>query len=292
MQQGRWVSYIYRYREDVRCENAGFVKVQKSYCNNSELARIQVGLKLYKKRPCKCMVYILYKCEDSYSATYLTDIYIRKEERDTILTHLELPWRNSLGANVDICSYDGLFFYCDDGEQLVAMWKNGSIRPSTIEVVHTAAEREIEKEIKDGRSEAVAGLEEKTILDMSEADEYDGYEACKRMLEEFPRLPLLADSAYKECVRISPQDIGRLPIKNWRLGENSFLIHGYYHYKYIMMGKVLYDGRECMVIGVPGVFNNKEKYLANMFGFTTFIPAKRTRTLMGNFGYWVFEISR
>ena len=29
MQQRRWVSYIYRYREFVRCEIAGFIKVQR-----------------------------------------------------------------------------------------------------------------------------------------------------------------------------------------------------------------------------------------------------------------------
>ena len=57
-----------------------------------------------------------------------------------------------------------------------------------------------------------------------------------------------------------------------------------------MMGRVNFEDKEVYVIGVPGVFTNKEKYLANMFGFNVFIPVKRTETLTGNFGYWISEI--
>ena len=110
------------------------------------------------------------------------------------------------------------------------------------------------------------------------------------MLNTFPKLPLLADSQFMECVKIVPHDIGRLAMSNWRLGVNSFLSHGYYRYRYIMMGKVKFERKEAYVIGVPGVYTNKEKYLANMFGFNIFIPAKRTKFLTGNFGYWISEI--
>ena len=52
------------------------------------------------------------------------------------------------------------------------------------------------------------------------------------------------------------------------------------------------DEKEKVVIGVPGVFTNKERYIANMFGFGQFIPVKREKLITGKFGYWVSEVSR
>ena len=94
-----------------------------------------------------------------------------------------------------------------------------------------------------------------------------------------------------DFVRIHPRDIGKLDMRNWKLGVNSFLTHGFYTYQYLLLGKMRFDnGKECAIIGVPGVFSNRDKYLANMFGFETFIPVKKTGTKTGEFGYWIIEI--
>ncbi|MCM1287509.1 MAG: DUF6128 domain-containing protein [Clostridium sp.] len=140
-----------------------------------------------------------------------------------------------------------------------------------------------------GMAAGPSGVEEKTEAELEQGNE-NSENVCQTMLNTFPKLPLLADSQFMECVKIVPHDIGRLAMGNWKLGVNSFLSHGYYHYRYIMMGKVKFERKEAYVIGVPGVYTNKEKYLANMFGFNIFIPAKRTKFLTGNFGYWISEI--
>ena len=70
----------------------------------------------------------------------------------------------------------------------------------------------------------------------------------------------------------------------WKLGVNSFLAHGYYKYQYLMLGKVKMNKAELHVIGVPGIFTNKERYLANMFGFRVFIPVRKTKILTGQRG--------
>ena len=118
MQQGRWVSYIYRYRNGVRCENAGFIKVQRIAHRLSDDVRIQIGLKLCKKRACDCKVYLLH---DTYRTEYLHEIHFAAEERDTIMSRIEIPWDNPLGDGTSIEGYDGLFFLCDDGEMLTGM---------------------------------------------------------------------------------------------------------------------------------------------------------------------------
>ena len=82
-----------------------------------------------------------------------------------------------------------------------------------------------------------------------------------------------------ECVKINPNDIGLLNMDNWRLGVNSFLTHGFYSYKYLMLGRVLFDEEDTngYILGVPGEYSSKEKYLAGIFGFERFIPVKETR---------------
>ena len=123
----------------------------------------------------------------------------------------------------------------------------------------------------------------------AEKENGDTFEA---MLREYPRLPMYNASELFDCVRIVPRDIGRLDMRNWKLGVNSFLTHGYYSYHYLLLGRMRFDdGSSRSIIGVPGVFSNREKYLANMFGFDQFIPVKKTGVKTGEFGYWIVEIS-
>lgn len=122
--------------------------------------------------------------------------------------------------------------------------------------------------------------------------EKENRDSFETMLREYPRLPMYNASELFDCVRIVPRDIGRLDMRNWKLGVNSFLTHGYYSYHYLLLGRMRFDdGSSRSIIGVPGVFSNREKYLANMFGFDQFIPVKKTGIKTGEFGYWIVEIS-
>lgn len=115
--------------------------------------------------------------------------------------------------------------------------------------------------------------------------------ALEKMLAEYPKLPMYHVTELFDCVRIHPKDIGKLDMRNWKLGVNSFLTHGFYTYQYLLLGKMRFDnGIEHPIIGVPGVYSNREKYLANMFGFEQFIPVKKTGTKTGEFGYWIVEL--
>ena len=116
-------------------------------------------------------------------------------------------------------------------------------------------------------------------------------ELTLRLMENRAKLPDFENHEIYDCVRIEPNDIGLLEMENWRLGVNSFLTHGYYNYKYLMLGKLRFqDGVVKAVLGVPGVFNNKEQYIAKIFGFDLFVPVKHTNIRTGNFGYWIVEL--
>lgn len=320
MQQRRWVSYIYRYREYVRCEIAGFIKVQRISNRDTDVTRIRMGMKMYKEYACTCYAYLLWHGQ----AKPFTTMQFAAGERDTILTSVELPWNNPLGDGVAFPEYEGVYFICDDGEILAGIWTPEQYDLRQVQVADKteyAGKLEIPVMAEENQRSAAGNewgdnIEPKGQIiqetDMPRMAEYagagmksqtesveeipqipipsnleDGY---REMLTTYPKLPLFAGSQIVDGVKIAPQDIGRLDMANWKLGVNSFLAHGYYKYQYLMLGTVRMNKAELHVIGVPGIFTNKERYLANMFGFRVFIPVRKTKILTGNFGYWVSEV--
>lgn len=104
-------------------------------------------------------------------------------------------------------------------------------------------------------------------------------------------LPPVEGSQLFECIRIEPRDLGLLNMQNWKYGGNSFLSHSFVRYHYLLLGKLKFqDNMEKIILGVPSIYSNRERYLANMFGFDQFVTAKRTDRKMGQFGYWVVEL--
>ena len=81
-------------------------------------------------------------------------------------------------------------------------------------------------------------------------------------------------------------DLQEFPRKYWYIGNNSFLLHGFFNYRHIIFGEMEENGEKKYFIGVPGVFMNQERIMAAMFGFPEFRTAKVTEYKTGNFGYW------
>lgn len=88
------------------------------------------------------------------------------------------------------------------------------------------------------------------------------------------------------CVHMELRDIRELPRKYWYLGNNSFLLRGFFHYKYLLMGEVEKEEERELFIGVPGTYQKQEKVVASIFGFTEFFGEKKKDTEDGRFGYW------
>ena len=318
MQQRRWVSYIYRYREYVRCEIAGFIKVQRISSRNTDVTRIRMGMKMYKEYACTCYAYLLWHGQ----AKPFASVQFKAGERDTILTSVELPWSNPLGDGVAFPEYEGVYFVCDDGEILAGTWTTERYDLRQVRVADEQTGMQSGTQPADEQTGMQSGIQpadEQTGMQpgIQPADEQTGMQSgiqpadenpevdeiprillpgesadsYQEMLSTYPKVPLTTGSQIIDGVKIVPQDIGKLDMENWKLAVNSFLAHGYYKYQYLMLGKVKMNKAELRVIGVPGIFTNKERYLANMFGFRVFIPVQKTKILTGNFGYWVSEIT-
>lgn len=99
------------------------------------------------------------------------------------------------------------------------------------------------------------------------------------------------DDYFYDCVEVTPELLKQLPIEDDAVVNNSFLVHGYYNFKHILFGKVREnDNNTRYFIGVPGMYCNRERFMASMFGFRSFKKSHRSDYSNPYFGYWYQEI--
>ena len=95
----------------------------------------------------------------------------------------------------------------------------------------------------------------------------------------------------REFVSIEIKDFTVLREAYQKLVNNSFLLHGFYNYRHLILGKDCRIGTSnevCFYLGVPGVFFEREKMVAVMFGFEGFESAGPVE--IGKFGYYLRRV--
>ncbi len=109
----------------------------------------------------------------------------------------------------------------------------------------------------------------------------------KRILLSFPTMRPFPEEKGSECVRLELQDIGCLPMKYWSLSGNRFLLHGYYCYRHLIFCQ---KGMGKYMLGVPGIYSDREQKNAVRFGFHSFQSIGEFGRQQGAFGYWLMEL--
>ncbi|MEQ2563273.1 DUF6128 domain-containing protein [Ventrimonas sp. CLA-AP-H27] len=128
-------------------------------------------------------------------------------------------------------------------------------------------------------------------LDREENEEQADINIWKKMSDQYTKVLAFDYDNGCEILSIKPQDIGLLPREIWTYGNNSFLLHGYYNYRHLILAKLLDPQRPPRyLLGVPGHYFSNEKYMASMFGFPHFVLARKQPQGDGRFGYWYTDI--
>ncbi|MDE7238629.1 MAG: hypothetical protein K2N41_02835 [Lachnospiraceae bacterium] len=109
----------------------------------------------------------------------------------------------------------------------------------------------------------------------------------KQLCSIYPTVHPIGDDV--DFIKITPVDFVVLRPEYQNLVRNSFLLHGYYNYNYILLGK--YPDK--YYIGVPGIMHEQERIAAAMFGFVGFERAEAPKEQKENrdrFGYYMMEV--
>ncbi|MFR4352503.1 MAG: DUF6128 domain-containing protein [Roseburia sp.] len=98
---------------------------------------------------------------------------------------------------------------------------------------------------------------------------YDWREIWEDLRQKHPMYRPFEDRG-AVCIQLELKDLRELPKRYWYLGNNSFLLHGFFNYRYLVVGRT---GDERWFIGVPGIYQRQERVMAAIFGFPEFITA-------------------
>lgn len=112
-------------------------------------------------------------------------------------------------------------------------------------------------------------------------------EKWKQLHQIYKQVYPFGDS--RAYLSIAPRDFLILTEKYQGLVSNSFLLHGYYNYGHILLGRQEEREEHIYYLGVPGVYYEREKQVALMFGFEGFEGAGETHA-PGSFGYYMYRV--
>lgn len=93
----------------------------------------------------------------------------------------------------------------------------------------------------------------------------------------------------REFLSVGPEDFVVLRERCYQMTHNSFLLHGYYNYRHLLLMRQETPDQVKYYIGVPGNFYEREKQVARMFGFESF-EGTREPAWEGDFGYYLISV--
>lgn len=268
----QFIRYLYEYRDGKPSRNVGFVKVEQT----REKAMVHIhgkGLRLEPEN--KLELYIFFP-ED--------EVPVGLRQGEIVNINPSVNYRltftgEDTGIPDNFPKIQGIILKSEQGRWFAAVWNDMPVRvedmrifaePDPVPVSMTEAVKQAafwEKEQSEDEKK-----------EKKEEEEVDTYITPSRM----------------QFKKIRRQDIALLPRCEWRLANNSFLLHGYYNYHHLML---IEDGDE-LWIGVPGIYHRREARAAEAFGFSRFISggdeslAADEKEQTEEFGYWCRKVRR
>lgn len=152
-----------------------------------------------------------------------------------------------------------------------------------------ATEEEIHKEALERKETVFAGAlaedkRETLVYAYQEKAERYSDNKWEQLCKIYPKAHPFGDE--REFITIDPKDFIVLQSSYQKLVNNSFLLHGYYNYRHLILGPCdELCGEKKYALGVPGNFYEREKMVAVMFGFEGFECSGTVE--QGKFGYYM-----
>lgn len=91
------------------------------------------------------------------------------------------------------------------------------------------------------------------------------------------------DGEIMDCRKIQPGDFRYLHPRDCALRNNRFLQYGFYSFGHLLIGRLKTGA---CILGVPGGYDQQERFMANMFGFPYFKQSGQIQLPQNRGGYW------
>ena len=309
----RILSYLYRYDNRQKKECKGFIKAEQKADGLKLTIQIE-DERLMEEMP---MRLCFYADKDDRKVTVLDRLTLGKQHEE-IFRHYEndrLPtgFRIQNQAGV-ILYYQDSFFYGSVwiGEELPAIEQISQLffgekeaetfpgkaaeepgqpeaEPRKENTFPGKAAEEPEEPVKEPGEPREENIfpEEMSAQMMSGERKSEKKDFFDRIKGEARPACGIFNPAFYEGYLISDNQLSLLGKEAEKFSDNQFLCNGYAKHHHLLAGKVRYDARDRYCIGVPGIYENREKYMAEIYQFPVFLALAENRIKTGGFGYWL-----
>ena len=277
----QFIRYLYEYQDGKRIRNVGFVKVEQS--EDHTVVHIHgKGLRLMDDR--KLQVYLFYVEEGQCMGVWQGEI-----DHINPAVNYRLSFTPAdTGRASNYARIQGVILENAGRRRFAAVWND---MPVAVEKMKIWKEKP-EEDIAALAEQAVAAGENQAPAE-EEKDTYDAEPVREEIKDEETEPSEPSRICY---MKIRRQDIAQLKRCEWRLANNSFLLHGYYNYHHLLFIKE----EENWWLGVPGVYHPREAQAAEAFGFPRFVRIKEEELPRDeeelnreeDFGYWCRPVKR
>lgn len=296
----RFISYIYEYVQGEKRESLGFVKVNA----RDGICKIHIHMRgFYTRGQRPCEAYIFTQKRERLLGLPLGEL----EDKNGALEWSGVTETDNLmKGGFGLEESQGIYIEGED-HIYAAQWNDfpvdverfeplrRSVRQTvggTSEGTASEKEREPEEAVRAAQIALEASAEEPAEQEMTEPEKPvrrpdSRQEQWEYLTRHFPVVQYVdGEGAVMSSIRLDPKSLTKVPRDKWELGNNSFLLHGIYHYRHLLLLRRQTEEETTYYIGVPGVYSDQEQMMASMFGFQEFRMLKEPGAGKGAFGYW------
>ena len=260
----RFVTYIYAYENGQKTHNSGYAKIETRGNNG----RIEIHLDTNATSGRELKVVFLAVQDNKISEVSLGFLHTENGRgvfsfNTEAIVNTDITFEKIVGVKI-----------VDANEQLhMSFWKDIKLPETKPEIVTVNEKKQDEKdgiqELK--KEENFEDIEQKVLHSMEipikNTFSVSTMEDVWKNLEK-NRCEIQLQNGIC-AIKIELSDLRELPKKYWYLGNNSFLLHGFFNYHHLLLGKMP-DGR--WFLGIPGVYERQERIMASFFGFAEYLP--------------------
>ena len=320
----RFVTYLYEYERTIRGRNVGFIRndIRNDCC------RMEIHIRGLERIKEKAPIHLIVRDGECVGIP-AGEIVISQGIGNAFL---ELPGNHIGKTNYNSGDIQAVIVRYGNGKMLLGSyvqhpasdllsgtftkWEAQAI-PESPEPDPNATRGENDdsdsirpvSEVQRGQNDDSSSIRPVSEIQRGQNDDFDSTrpDALSQQGTAAPTEEKLCPPTYK---RIAITDIRSFPAQNWHLCSNSFLVHGFFCYHYLILKTVNAPNSTQIYLGVPGIYASQERMMALLFGFNdfevdtdhitqadsnhdTFLNDDTTDAMQpseGTFGYWLCQL--
>ena len=291
----RWIRYLYEYDQGKKLRNVGFVKVEQG---EGECSVHIHGKGLHMQGENRLNLYLFYEeneeCIGIWQGT--------AENVDPAINYRLYYTKEDTGKTENFEKSRGIVLLSEAGRRYAAVWDDQPAHVETMRIcqeeqqqTEAVVQEEEPEQAEPARQETEPEPEESARQEMEPEQEEIGEREIEPEQEDVVEREIEPEQEENlsriHCVKIQRRDLARLPRCEWKLANNSFLLHGCYNYRHL----AFLEYKDQLWLGVPGVYHPQEARAAEAMGFPEFIYRKDTDASSEEeeeFGYWCRRVKR